>query len=470
MLDASMAALRVQLKQSLLLAGDYVVFHLALLFMLVLRYGTFDLGIWESHVVPFSILGVLWLITFYILGLYDLTLQRDSFRFFRSFLESMVVNLAIAFGFFYLIPLFAIAPRTNLLLYFACALLLGYAWRLLYNRLIAPAIFRNRVLFVGPATDAKRLYDLLQTSGAGFELVAVTETAPGNRFEEETISWNSDVGMLDTILKQQNINTIVLGHRPDEIPNLRDALYRTLFTPVALVDRASLEEALTGRVPLEYVSQAWFLENLRENEKAWYESAKRVGDVLLSIPFGIITLILFPFVAAGIKLSSHGPVLYRQARVGKNGLPFMLVKFRSMIANAPDGSAEAQSGPQFTSDAKTDPRLFPLGRLLRQLRIDELPQIWNVIKGDMSFIGPRPERPEFVVPLIERMPHYALRHLTRPGLTGWAQVRFLTPNATVDDNLKKLQYDLYYIKNRSLFLDGAIFLKTIGIVLKRQGT
>lgn len=139
-------------------------------------------------------------------------------------------------------------------------------------------------------------------------------------------------------------------------------------------------------------------------------------------------------------------------------------KFRTMHTDSERG------GAQFTANAKTDPRLFKFGRIMRQLRIDELPQVWNVIRGDLSFVGPRPERPEFVAPLNEQVPYYALRHLARPGLTGWAQVLYLTPTAHLEDNLKKLQYDLYYIKHRSLVLDAAILLKTIGIVLRRQGT
>jgi exopolysaccharide biosynthesis polyprenyl glycosylphosphotransferase len=455
---------RIKLKQLLLLAGDYAIFELALILTLFLRYGTLAIDVWEAHLVPFSIVSFLWLVSFYIVGLYELSLTRDSFRFFRTYLEGMIVNLAIAIGFFYLVPIFGIAPRTNLLLYFACALLLGYAWRLLFNRTIAPALFRNQVLFIGHANDASRIHDLLQSSGAGFELVAVAETAPGTRFDTGEITWHVDLAGVDQIIRERSVHTIVLGHRPDDVPGLRDALYKTLFTPVALIDRASLEEAVTGRVPLEYVSQTWFLENLREHEKAWYESAKRFFDLVLAIPFGIVTLILFPFVALAIKLSSPGPVLYSQVRVGKYGKPFRIWKFRTMHVDA------EKHGPQFTADAKTDPRLFTVGRILRQLRVDELPQIWNVFKGDLSLIGPRPERPEFVDPLTVRMPFYTLRHLTRPGLTGWAQVRFLTPNATIEDNLTKLQYDLYYIKHRSLLLDLAILLKTVGIVIKRQGT
>lgn len=462
MLEPPMTKIRVRLKQILLVAGDYAVFHLALLLMLLLRYGGFDRMTWISHALPFSILGILWVLAFYVVGLYDLTLTRDSFKFFRSYLEGMMVNLAIAFGFFYLIPGFGIAPRTNLLLYFACALLLGYAWRLLYNRIISPALFRNRVLFVGPAADAERLHELLQQSGAGFELAAVTETAEGNRFDEGSIAWNSNVDGLHQTIKERNIQTLVLGHRPNEIANLRDALYRTLFTSVNLVDRASLEEAITGRVPLELVSQTWFLEHLREHDKAWYEIAKRIGDVIMAVPIGLFALFTFPFIALLVKLSSPGQIFIRQQRVGKHGRIFTLLKYRSMVSDD-----ESSGHKQFT--AENDPRITPIGKFLRTTRLDELPQVWNVIRGDMSFVGPRPERPVFVDELMRQMPFYTLRHLTRPGLTGWAQVRYKYA-ASLEDNLKKLQYDLYYIKNRSLFLDGAILLKTIGIVLKRQGT
>ena len=454
----------IQFKQFLLLLGDYAIFHLALVATLFLRYGAVTSTDYHNHLLPFAILGVLWVVSFYVVGLYDLALTRDSLRFFRSYLEGMLANLAIALGFFYLIPIFGIAPRTNLLLYFACGLLLGYAWRLMFNRAIAPALFRNRVLYVGNAMDAAKVHNLFQKSAHGFELVAVVETAPGTRFDTGEVTWHANLDAIDGVLRERGVQTIVLGHRPDEIPGLRDALYKTLFTPVTLLDRASLEETVTGRVPVEYVSQTWFLEHLREHEKTWYEALKRVGVLLLAIPVGVMTLSLFPFFAGHITLSSSGPVFVRQQRIGKHGAPLRLVKFRTMKADA------EKNGAQFTADAKTDPRLFPVGRFLRRTRLDELPQVWNILRGDMSFIGPRPERPEFVEELIRQMPYYALRHLTRPGLSGWAQVQYLTPIAKLDDNLVKLQYDLYYVKNRSILLDAAIFLKTIGIVLRRQGT
>jgi exopolysaccharide biosynthesis polyprenyl glycosylphosphotransferase len=454
----------IGLKRLLLVAGDLIVYQLALVFMLMLRYGALTERDWELHALPFAIVSLLWVTSSYVAGLYDLHLLKNGVKFFRLYLEGMIANLAIAFAFFYLVPAFGIAPRTNLFLYFALALLLGYGWRLLYNRALATTIFKNRLLFIGPTADAVKVQHLLESSGLGLELVAVLGTSPGEHINDPRIVWYGSLDTLEDIIKNDQINTILLGHRPEDIPGLRDALYRTLFYPVTLLDRTGLEETTTGRVPLDYVSQTWFLEHLREHEKTWYEGLKRVTDILLAIPFGFVTLVITPLIALLIKLSSPGPVFYFQTRVGKGGKEFNIVKFRSMRTDA------EKNGPQFTASAKTDPRLFTVGRMLRQLRIDELPQVWNVLKGELSFIGPRPERPEFVEELTRQMPYYALRHLTRPGLTGWAQVKFLTPTAKLEDNLKKLQYDLYYIKHRSPLLDLAIMLKTIGIVLRRQGT
>ncbi|MBI4138597.1 sugar transferase [Candidatus Uhrbacteria bacterium] len=454
----------ITFKRLLLVCGDLAIFQGALLLTLLLRYGRIEPGAWNLHAAPFGVVSALWIVGSYIAGLYDFNVLKNGIKFFRLYLEGMIANLAVALAFFYLIPIFTIEPRTNLFLYFAIVLLLGYGWRLAYNRYVANALFRNRVLFIGSGMDAAKIRTLLARSAFGFDLVAILETNAGPRFEDDRIAWFSSIERLEEIIRDQQINTVLLGHRPEEIPGLRDALYKTLFLPVALIDRTALEETITGRVPLEYVSQTWFLEHLRENEKTWYEGVKRVGDILLAIPFGILTLALYPFIALAIKTSSRGPVLYSQIRVGKFDKPFRIWKFRTMHVDA------EKNGPQFTADAKTDPRLFPVGRILRRLRLDEFPQIWNVLRGDLSFIGPRPERPEFVGQLTERMPYYALRHLTRPGLTGWAQVRFLTPTASLEDNLKKLQYDVYYIKHRSILLDIAILLKTVAIVLRRQGT
>lgn len=450
------------IKRMILVAGDLAVYQLALVLMLLIRYGSVSARDWELHLVPFGIVSLLWVVSAYVAGLYDLNQMKNGVKFFRLYLEGMLANLAIAFAFFYLVSVFGIAPRTNLVLYFALALLIGYGWRLLYNRAIVTTLFRNRLLYIGTSQDAARVRNLLDRSGFGFELVAIAETSSGERFIDERITWYGSVDRLEEILVEQRITTILLGQKPEDVTGLRDALYRTLFQPVTLVDRAALEETTTGRVPLEYVSQTWFLEHLREHEKTWYEGFKRLIDIVLAIPFGILTLLCYPFVALAIKLSSPGSILYTQTRVGKMGKPFQIWKFRTMRQDA-----EVGGKPQWAKE--NDPRVTNVGKFLRTSRIDELPQIWNVLKGDMSLIGPRPERPEFVEELTRQMPYYALRHLTRPGLTGWAQVKFRYAG-TLEDNLQKLQYDLYYIKHRSLLLDLAILLRTIGIVLRRQGT
>jgi lipopolysaccharide/colanic/teichoic acid biosynthesis glycosyltransferase len=186
-----------------------------------------------------------------------------------------------------------------------------------------------------------------------------------------------------------------------------------------------------------------------------------VLDITLAIPFATLTVLVTPIVALFVKTTSPGPLFYTHERIGKHGKRFLIWKFRTMKQDA------ETSGAQFAT--KNDPRITAVGKILRGLRIDELPQIWNVLRGDMSFVGPRPERPEFVEQLTQRMPYYALRHLTRPGLTGWAQVKYRYASS-IDDSLIKLQYDLYYVKHRSLVLDGAILLKTINTVLRSQGT
>lgn len=440
--------------------GDFALLEACLALTLLLRYGNIDN--WSSHLAPFTIVACLWIVGFYIAGLYDLALGQDTLKLFRSYLESMIANLGVAFAFFYLVQVFGIAPRTNLFLYFAISLLIGYAWRLLFHRYVVEAFARERVLFIGPSSEVSRVHELLNKSSLGTDLVAAVAT-DNEKDHRVSIEWVDSKNVSQTI-QERNIQTVVVGTRLDDFPNITHALYSTLFAQLTILDRAELEEAATGRIPLSHVNQSWFLQNINESDKAWYESFKRIMDILLAIPFALLTLALTPLVAILIAVSSPGPILYSQTRVGRHGKHLRIWKFRTMGVDA------EKDGPRFTASTKTDPRVFTIGRLLRQLRIDELPQIWNVLRGDLSFVGPRPERPEFVAPLVERMPYYSLRHITRPGLTGWAQVRFLTPTSSLEDNLKKLQYDLYYVKHRSFMLDIAILLKTIGIVVRRQGT
>lgn len=450
------------LKRMILITGDLLVFQIALLLTITIRFAGFDARQWEVLVWPFFLVSLLWVIAFFIVGLYDLDVHNDPMRLLRNFVEGMIANLGIALAFFYLIP-FGVGPRTILLLQFAVSLLLGYFWRIAFTKWVQSKFSTGRVLFIGHASDVREMANLLTSSTLGHELKYAFPIS-GEKFHDGIIEWIDHPEHLSELLRNGRVSAVVLGVKPEAHEALKEVLYESLFSPVTILDRAEIEEAATGRIPLSHVSEAWFLRHLRESEKTWYETGKRIADILMTIPFGLFTLLILPFVAIAMKLTMPGPIFYSQIRVGKGGKPFRIWKLRTMIVDS------EKNGAQFTKDAKTDPRLTKLGRILRQLRIDELPQLWNVLRGELSFIGPRPERPEFVAPLINRMPYYALRHITRPGLTGWAQVKFLTPTSDLEDNLKKLQYDLFYIKHRSPLLDLVILLRTIGIVLRRQGT
>ncbi len=457
-----MSISRIRLKQLLLLAGDLAIFQLAVPLMLFLRYGEVTENLYRTHSAPCFFLSLMWLVGFYVAGLYDLRLSKDALMFLRTFFEGVVGNLFISFGFFYLLPIFGIAPRRNLLLFVVIVLLLEYVWRLIFNRLIAGTMLKTRICYIGRPDQAMELDELIQEYAPGFELRLVLQTETGARFDEGRLQWTESIQDLRTLVTSGSVDLIVVDSDGVGNPALQDMLYETVFTTVQLMDRTGFEELATHRVSVAHISQNWFLAHIRENEKVLYETVKRVSDFLLAIPMGLFALLLYPFIALAIKFSSSGPVIYSQIRIGRGQKPFRIYKFRTMRTDA-----EADGSPRWAQ--KDDPRLIKIGKFLRAFRLDELPQIWNVLRGDMSLIGPRPERPEFVEALTKEMPYYALRHLTRPGLTGWAQVQYFYAK-TMEQNLKKLQYDLYYIKHRSVMLDIAILLKTIRTVLKRLGT
>jgi exopolysaccharide biosynthesis polyprenyl glycosylphosphotransferase len=218
---------------------------------------------------------------------------------------------------------------------------------------------------------------------------------------------------------------------------------------------------LTGRISLRSVRPSWFVFSEGFHRSKWNDLLKRILDLVAAVIGLLASLPIMLFVAVAIRLDSKGSIIYRQKRVGRMNRPFEVLKFRSMRVDA-----EKESGAQWATE--NDPRITRIGRFLRKYRLDELPQFINVIRGEMSFVGPRPERPEFVTQLREKIPYYDERHSVRPGLTGWAQVRY-SYGSSVDDASQKLEYDLFYLKNMSLTFDLAILFNTIRIVLGGHG-
>ena len=262
------------------------------------------------------------------------------------------------------------------------------------------------------------------------------------------------------IISSKRVNLIVTSIDPRYDSNLVKNLYQCLPFKISFSDSVSFYEKIMGKVPLSAIGEVWFLENLAESEKKFYENFKRIFDMFFAIIFGIISLVFYPIIAVAIKFDSKGQVFYKQKRVGLNGEVFTVYKFRTMMEDA------EKNGVKWADDE--DKRITKVGRFLRKTRLDELPQLLNIFFGNMSFVGPRPERVEFVEKLEKQIPYYNIRHIVRPGLTGWAQVNFRY-GASVEDSIEKLQYELYYIKHRSFILDLSIILKTVKIILKGEG-
>lgn len=442
-----------KLKQFLLFIGDIAVLYLSLWLTLNIRYQFYiPESLWYQHLIAFSIIYLFWLIIFYISGLYDLNLARNDQFFYATLFRVLLIAASLSTIFFYFIPYFTITPKTNLFLNLVIFTFIFVIWRHAFNYFIKASALANNVLIIGKTKETAELIKYL------------TENPQLGYFPKKNLDYHEIqliFDLIETIVKD-NIQIIVTAVDPHKDRTLVKNLYQCLPLKVALNDLPTFYEKITGKIPISAIEEIWFLENLMNDNKGLYESLKRTLDILGAIFLGLLSLPLYPFIALAIKISDGSPVFYRQTRVGQNGKIFILIKFRTMVQNA------EKDGAQWTIE--NDLRITKIGNFFRKTRIDELPQLWNILKGDMSFIGPRPERPEiaFGKNLPDHIPFYQIRHLIKPGLSGWAQINYHY-GSSVEDAFEKLQYDLYYLKNLSFSLDLAIFLKTIKIVLSSEG-
>ncbi len=451
-----------KLNKIILIFGDIFIFYTALFLTLIIRFQSWpEEKIWQPHLLPFSILFVLWLLIFYITGLYDLK-KFISFKELRSVLiRTMALAGGLAILLFYLVSFFGITPKTNLVLDIGIASGLLIIWRRFFFIKLLKAE-KIKLLFFGLTKETAGFASFLnQNPQIGYETAAVMKLP-----EEDENAFESGVPILEfdhnivSLIKEKGVSLIVASSSIKENKELIRMFYEVLPLGITIIDFPRFYEGLTGKVPVSLINEVWFLENLTELDKYIFEIIKRWFDVVFSLFLAVPAFLIAPFAALLIKLESPGPVFYSHKRVGKNGRIFEIVKFRSMKADAETNGARWAK--------ENDSRITAAGRFLRKTRIDELPQLWNVLKGELSLIGPRPERPEFTETLKKEIPHYAMRHLVKPGLSGWAQINF-PYGASKEDAMEKLQYDLFYIKNRSLTLDLDIFLKTLATVIRHQG-
>jgi len=403
-------------------------------------------------------------ICLYYADLYNFRLFSDRRELFVRILNALAMASLILAGLYYWFPDLVIGGGVFMVAAaFAIALVIG--WRVAFEWVSGSVGPRERLLLVGTSGAAIDLAAEMfsRRHELGVEIVGFIDPDPA-RVGAPVIN----PGVIGTI---EDIPSIVRARGVDRVVvSLADArgklpmekLLDLRLDGVNFDHLASVYEQYTGKIAVENLRPSWLVFSDGFRKTAALTAAKRLFDIV----FGGVGLVLaFPLmalVALAVRLTSAGPALYHQSRVGLHGRLFTVHKFRSMHVDA-----EKHTGPVWAAK-DGDPRVTPIGTLLRRTRFDELPQFWNVLKGDMSLVGPRPERPEFVSALTQQIPFYGQRHIVRPGLTGWAQVRY-TYGATTEDALQKLQYDLFYIKNLSLALDVYVILSTVKTVLLRKG-
>ncbi len=371
----------------------------------------------------------------------------------------------------YLVYFFVVGQRNALirlpLVYFLVLVtLLEGAWHGLLLSLHARGTFRQKTLVVGAGWAGQTIARLLrQHAPAEFDVVGFIDDDPAKRgISIEGIPVLGNRTELVQVARNVGCDTIVYAITHSLDGDMFQTLLECRVAGLSVVRMATLYEIFTGRVPVEHVRNEWMLPDATEagQDALFYQLFVRLLDWSFGL-LGILCLALVGLpIALLIKLDSPGPVFFRQTRSGLGGVPFQLIKFRSMVADA-----EAESGARWAAEG--DPRITRVGRILRRMRLDELPQVLNILHGDMHLIGPRPERPEFIAQLEKQIPFYRARLAVKPGLTGWAQVKYRYGNS-VEDARVKLEYDLHYIKHRSITLDLYILLQTVGVMLALKGT
>lgn len=450
----------IKVKKIIILLGDIAVLFSSLYLALVIRYGQKPSNdLWLEHLWSFSVIFIGWIIILYIVGLYDLHLAINNTKFLKLVSKSTIFAVLGSSLFFYLNPTINISPKTNLALFIIVFLILFFVWRRIFNWIIQNQLPKNYIAIVGFNEQSKEIIKELQAKpqlGYSVALVISNETS-----EEEIngIPIIKEFNNLHELIQEKKITTIVLTSYPHRSPELRDALFKCLRSKINYISLSNFYENITGKISIDTINQMWFLENLNEGDKSWFNLIKRFYDIAFSLLFLIITIIFWPLISLIIKLESKGEIFFKQSRAGQNNIPFTMIKFRTMT----------KSNNDLSPTTKNDARITRFGNFMRKTRIDEIPQILNILKGEMSFVGPRPERPEIVQDLEKKIPFYQERTLAKPGVTGWDQISGEYHSPSLADSLKKLQYDLFYVKNRSIYLDLSIIMKTIYTVLSREG-
>jgi exopolysaccharide biosynthesis polyprenyl glycosylphosphotransferase len=408
------------------------------------------------------VLGLYLTIIGSIFEMYNLQVASSQFQVVKSIILTTSTTVLV----YLLTPIYTpILPtnRIQILIFFISIFVALFSWRMIYVRFFASNRFSKKVILICDNDQVKELVKGLESADPHYKVLGFVNSDSSNETKLNNVK-NIDITNLEKFVKENSISEIVIAsQKTDGISiTLYNQLIHLLENGYIIREYTQVYESITYRIPVQYVSRDFYryFPFSRSNQNHFYILFVRLLEIITAIIGLAFGVILIPIVIIGNIIGNKGKLFYTQERVGKNGKVFNIVKFRTMIKDAEN------EGAVFATI--NDSRITPFGKILRKSRIDEFPQFYNILKGDMAVIGPRPERPVFVNEIAAVMPFYETRHVIKPGLTGWAQVNY-SYGETIDDSLIKLQYDLYYIKHRSLFLDFNIMFKTLSTILFYRG-
>lgn len=461
-------------RKLLLIIVDLTILNGALLLMLFLGPSSVFSRMLERFPWYALLLSIIWLTVGFFLSVYDLAKAASTLHSIWAAGSAALITVAVYTLVPYVTPV--LPERRVQIIAFVLFAVFGIAiWRFIYATVFSQPSFHHRALVVGAGWSGQTLVEAIQKNepqtdnpylGTGYELLGFVDDDPLKKSDE--------IAGIPLLGNGDDLIALAESLHPDEIilaithtQTIKDSLFRSILTcyemGIPLTTMSTLYERITGRVPVQHAGRdiAILLPITRPSGFRFYLALRRLADIILGVLGIILVILVTPFIWLGNLFTDPGDLFYHQERVGLGGDSFNIVKFRSMVMHA-----EKETGAVWAQE--NDPRITPIGRFLRKTRLDELPQFWNVLKGEMTLIGPRPERPEMVAKLSETIPFYGLRHAAKPGITGWAQVSYRY-GASVEDSFIKLQYDLYYIKHLGPFIDLGVFLKTIQVVLGMKG-
>lgn len=434
-------------RRGLIMVGDFVSFWISFFIVLFIRFGwTSYKDALQTHLLPFLILFICWTLIFFIFGLYNLLSIKTTILNIKRYILAIATAFGLGIILFYFVPFFGIAPKINLVLQIGLFSITSFLSRRIIYRIFSLSITRPLII-VGQNKYLDKLHNIIKSNPQmGLNIISY--------LPEDKIA-------LDNII-EKNININSLLFIFENIPKISEEAIAILYkNNVEIIDTAKAYEKYLQIIPVDYIDQKWIFSNIYPKEDTAYNIIRKIMDIIIALAILIISSPLLILAIIARIIEDGRPIFIKQQRIGKDGKIFSLHKIRSMTAIFPNGLAEENNKPKWAT--KNDARITRIGQILRKTHIDEIPQMINILKGNITLVGPRPEHPLFVSELEETIPHYKLRHIVKPGFTGWAQIKYRYAR-TEEDSKDKFEYDMYYIKNRNIFLDIGIIIKTIQII------